>query len=588
MHIVQPGLVSDASLSSLAQAFPPTVAWQMLSKLSRPYNADEFPQAKSLRANLVDLFASNVVSGHRAQELFADAHAAGAANIGALSRRSHKKHACRDLSRKLLKLSAWPDLYMAKIRVWNTKVAKEEESCMAFLLPHELLARIAKFSTRQVLMSTSSLDPKSLTHLQNCQARSGQALLACGLWGDGVPCNWDRTDSLELFTLNLPGLPAPWSNIRIPLCALSKKHISSKNTYDDLLGVLAWSFKHLAIGKAPSARHDGSPFGALDGTRRKTIAGKSLDIAGTLVEVRGDWKFMKECFAFPAWNENAGCCWMCTCTPNGVRQVGADAPWRQRQNRLSHFQVLQRIQNRGVILSPLFQVPWLKSECFRVDWLHSADQGVTGDFLGNLFYYLVTAKLPGPNEKARCAELWQEIQNLYVHLGIADRLQNLTIGMLIKKAGGYPKLRASAAQTRALVKVAKQLVHKYLSTDVLAEQAMTVACDALHECYDSLSSSSIFWQDILPQQSRRFAAQLVALETYTGGQRWRVKPKLHLFLEMCSEGSQPSKVWTYRDEDFGGSCAQQARRRGGLHKPAATSKTLLTKFRIKNPVPRIP
>ena len=63
MHIVQPGLVSDASLSSLAQAFPPTVAWQMLSKLSRPYNADELPQAKRLRANLVDLFASNVVLG---------------------------------------------------------------------------------------------------------------------------------------------------------------------------------------------------------------------------------------------------------------------------------------------------------------------------------------------------------------------------------------------------------------------------------------------------------------------------------------------------------------------------------------------
>ena len=90
---------------------------------------------------MVDLFATNAVSGHRAHDLFADAHAAGVAHTGDLGRRSHKKHACRDLSGKLLKFSAWPDLYMAKIRVWNTKRAEEEESAMAFLLPHELLGQ---------------------------------------------------------------------------------------------------------------------------------------------------------------------------------------------------------------------------------------------------------------------------------------------------------------------------------------------------------------------------------------------------------------------------------------------------------------
>ena len=560
----------------------------MFSKLSRPYNVEELPPSKRLRSNLIDLFASNIVSGHRSQELLADAHTAGAAHLRDLSKRSHRKQANRDLSRKLLKFSAWPDTYLATIRVWNAKRACEEEAEVAFLLPHELLAAIAKVSNKQTLLSTESLDAKSLAHLRSCQAKSDKDLVACGLWGDGVPCNWDRTDSLEVFTLNLPGLPGSLANLRIPLCGLSKKHVSSKNTYDDIMKVLAWSFKHLAMGRAPEARHDGNPFAASDGRKRKNMAGKPFNIAGALAEVRGDWEFMKECFAFPGWNENAGCCWLCTCTPDEVRDVGVGAAWRR--NRLSHYQLLQRIIGNGVALSSLLEVPWLKSDCFRVDWLHSADLGITPDFLGNLFYYLMMHHMPGRNKPERTAELWKEIQGLYEQLDITDRLQNSTTTMIIKKSGKSPKLRASAAQARALVKVAQELVQRHLRMDNPMEQAMIVATKALFECYQSLSSSSIFWEDILPVQSRKFASQFVALEAQSreaGEDRWRVKPTLHLFLEMCSEGSQPSKVWTYRDEDFGGSCAQQARRRGGLQKPAATSKTLLTKFRIKNPLPRI-
>ena len=234
-------------------------------------------------------------------------------------------------------------------------------------------------------------------------------------------------------------------------------------------------------------------------------------------------------------------------------------------------------------------VPWLKSTCFRVDWLHAADQGVAADFLGNLLYYLVKEHMPGGNEKDKCGALWKEIQVSYDNLGIQDRLQNLVITMLKKSnAGSCPKLRASAAQARALVPIAKELANKYLSSEIAMEGAMMAAADALSDCYMALSSSSIFWRETLSEKSRRFAAQFVALEEHQGdGTRWRVKPKMHLFLEMCAEGSKPSLVWTYRDEDFGGSCARMARRRGGLQRPPATSKNLLCKFRMQNSVPAL-
>ena len=44
-----------------------------------------------------------------------------------------------------------------------------------------------------------------------------------GLWGDGVPCNWDRTESVEVISMNLPGQDGQWGPLRIPLVAISNK-----------------------------------------------------------------------------------------------------------------------------------------------------------------------------------------------------------------------------------------------------------------------------------------------------------------------------------------------------------------------------
>ena len=89
-------------------------------------------------------------------------------------------------------------------------------------------------------------------------------------------------------------------------------------------------------------------------------------------------------------------------------------------------------------------------------------------------------------------------------------------------------------------------------------------------------------------ESRKFAAQAVALEaTSPKRKHWRVKPKMHIFLELCCGEEKPSLFWAYRDEDFGGTCARMARRRGGLLKPSATSSNVLKRFLMKSQVPRI-
>ena len=265
-----------------------------------------------------------------------------------------------------------------------------------------------------------------------------------------------------------------------------------------------------------------------------------------------------------------------------VRDVGSGANWRR--DRLTHWQVLQRILESGRPLCPLLEVPWCNVDIFRIDWLHCADQGVTADYLGNLFI-MISGACVGNNKAERTADLWQRIRAKYAANGVSDRLQNLIPTMLQsdKKA---PKLRCSAAQCRALVPIAHALSQELLS-DAPREAAAKTGMMHLHRCYEALSGDSIFASDVLREQSLRFALQYVALEQTAEGKAWRIKPKLHLFLEICCEGSKPALFWNYRDEDFGGSVAHLSRRRGGLLSARAFSRNLLERFKVKEPMIRM-
>ena len=110
-----------------------------------------------------------------------------------------------------------------------------------------------------------------------------------------------------------------------------------------------------------------------------------------------------------------------------VRDVGSAANWRS--DRLSHWQVLQRILASGKTVSPLLEVPWVTTSIFRIDWLHCSDQGVAADFIGNIFV-LIASKCPGNNKKARTTSLWTRILAKYDALNVEDRLQNLVPTML--------------------------------------------------------------------------------------------------------------------------------------------------------------
>ena len=169
----------------------------------------------------------------------------------------------------------------------------------------------------EALLSEANLDTAGKDHMKWMREQLGAStLLGWGLHGDGIPCNYDRTESVVMISLNLPGLSGRNGRMRIPLVILPDYAVS-ENTFDDIMEVLAWSMRHLLQGSRPSCRHDGQPFNKSDHKRAKKFG--ILPFQACLNQVRGDWDWMGKCFHLPFHNVKQGCCWLCTCKRKQVR-----------------------------------------------------------------------------------------------------------------------------------------------------------------------------------------------------------------------------------------------------------------------------
>ena len=182
-------------------------AGAMLSKRGRSSSTKDqaVPGAKRLRGQVVDLFASNVIPGALAQEMTNAARDAGLNEFKDLANRRVEqrveKHASRNLRRRLLKTRAWPSVYKALVPTWSQKSQQVVQTEMSFCLPHATLSTLLRFGgDRLDLFDTSQMDPVAFRHFTKMVQKLPQDLpwVAIGLWVDAVPCNWDRSESLEV------------------------------------------------------------------------------------------------------------------------------------------------------------------------------------------------------------------------------------------------------------------------------------------------------------------------------------------------------------------------------------------------------
>jgi len=269
--------------------------------------------------------------------------------------------------------------------------------------------------------------------------------------------------------------------------------------------------------------------------------------------------------------------------PLKVHEAADDAEWRSSRYDTNDFLAFLLTHGKGV--SPIFSVYGVFAYLFRIDWLHAVDMGVGSDFLGNLFT-LLEKKMPGRNIDVRRQQLWKECQEYYETHEVQDTVESLEYKKT--KSTLPPKLRSHAAGCRALIRFGYEMAQKYLSDGSPIEQGAKLAAMHLWQCYQSLSQTgAMYKREVFYNSSKAFALQYYALFLAVGGGvSWRVKPKMHLFLELCCEDAEPNLFWCYRDEDFGGSVAKQAKMRGMWKKLSAFSLHGLNMFCMKNDPPR--
>lgn len=288
----------------------------MFSRNSQPASSSGAPAAQTFREDVEDLYAENVISAQRAAKLLDKASAAGIPGIPNKVRKTIGKNQARDATRNKLRLSKWPDYYWFTCRLQDRRTDTEYATEIPLNLPLEILATLWELGDKDVLLSEDNLDAAGKAHLTWMRSQLGCTdLLGWGLHGDGIPCNYDRTESVVMISLNLPGLTSRNGRMRIPLVVLPD-HAISHNTFDDVFEVIAWSMRHLLIGARPSCRHDGAAWGTKDQQRRNKTS--SLPFRSCLVQVRADWDWMGKCFHLPFHNVKEGCCWLCTCKRHQV------------------------------------------------------------------------------------------------------------------------------------------------------------------------------------------------------------------------------------------------------------------------------
>ena len=137
-------------------------------------------------------------------------------------------------------------MYIAEVRVWSQKLKTEITQKLAMLLPHEVVGALAEIGSAETMTQAVALDRVNLQKHNHIQERLQSPFVSLSLWGDGVPFSWDRKKSVDVWTLSFPGLAdKKLRDLRIPITSMPHECVC-RSTQDDLMSIIAWSFKALA------------------------------------------------------------------------------------------------------------------------------------------------------------------------------------------------------------------------------------------------------------------------------------------------------------------------------------------------------
>lgn len=541
--------------------------------MDEPIGADA---ALALRSDFEDAFLRNELSAQRLASLVQKSARCGLPHFSKLQRisSSKKKVLKRNFLKHFKKRSAWVPLFYAKV-----PLSDGAEHQLPFLLPHLLVHKMAQKKANWEDFKPHNEDD---AHVVQALMETGKELqmdwhsaVPLGLHGDGTPYGRSKKDSLEVFSMNfLCARQEQIAKLRIPLFIINKRHMEKEKTKTRVLQVLAWSFTCLAVGVVLDFEGGG-------GTKECPV-GTQLPVA-YLVQLRADWAFLKQMYGIPQFNEVAGICHMCEAHPGNWRAVGLDAEWRQK--RLSPMGFHKKQLEQGLMPCPIFSIPGVSAKSIFLDWLHCADAGVACDIAGNIFCDVLPF-LHSSRQKG-IEQLWALLLQWYKDNGITDRIDKLKAEHFLV-SGKPPKLKCKAAACRQLVPFLPFLCDACFQEGdpkcKMYHKTIKQLAAKLNQCYQTLHE----WNpEILATTCRESCILMVALEDYAqltcpGTLRWRCKPKLHVWQELCEyqcfTKGNPKLFWCYKDEDFGGHTVKLGERRGGKNTAKSVAENIFLRF----------
>ena len=100
-------------------------------------------------------------------------------------------------TRRKLRASKWPDPYIFDCRILDRKTQKEKSVPLAMHLIHEILKVIWDLGLAEELLKEDGLDTTGKRHMAWMREHLHvEQLMGFGIHGDGVPCNYDRSEAV--------------------------------------------------------------------------------------------------------------------------------------------------------------------------------------------------------------------------------------------------------------------------------------------------------------------------------------------------------------------------------------------------------
>ena len=540
------------------------------------------------KQNLATLYLRNKLSAKDTTGLIRSAYKDGVSGVDDMATVGvNEKNASRDLLRKFQKSIKSPEPYFAEIPVRDRTSGKRTMVMYPFLLVHELLCHIVLafgFGFKDLCefpIGSGSAKIKD-QFKKNHNIPNDDLLVPIALFGDGVP--FQKKMSMEVFHWSVCSVPHSARNLftcieKQDLCDCGCK---GRCTLDAILEIFKWSMLVLFMGIHPETRHDKTPWLPSDKSR-KSRKGK-MTARAYLAQAKGDWAWYKQLFGFSGWSSN-NTCWRCRAnkTDTPYWDPRPSAKWKRK--RLTPQQTFRQILDNGFRISPLFSIPGFTVANICIDVLHAVDLGLAQEILGSLFFECLGVFARGRNRKEQVLDFEQKLKAHYKRMGTTNRINHVTPEM-IKRDGKPPKFRAKGGETRHCVPYALEIGVAMHAANPNEHTARVLECiDGLMEFYMLLVVRP-FPMEACQKVGRKVYTKFVELNEEAIAQNslcWRLKPKLHLFMELIDfqmeELGCPADYWNYKDEDYVGLCASVGESRGGPRSAVATAMRVITRLR---------